>query len=79
MAAVEELLESPGVIRVLTDADREYYTCQDVMRLYGVKKSKAYTIIRELQKECIKEGKLSPCIPSGRIPKKIFRKKMGLG
>lgn len=76
---MEIMEERPGVLRVLTEADREYYTAQDVMLLYGVKRTKAYEIIRTLQKECIAEGKLSACIPHGRIPKKIFRKKMGLG
>ena len=79
MAVAEVLEDCPGVVKVLAEENRGYYTCEDVMQLYGVRKTKAYEIIAYLQEEAIREGKLAPCIPAGRIPKEIFRKRMGLG
>lgn len=61
-----------GVVKELSSADRSYYMVDDIIRMLGVSKSKAYGVIRTMRKECIDAGKLTKAYPSGRIPKKYF-------
>lgn len=37
----------------------KFYTVDDIMRIFAVKKTKAYTIIRELNDELKKKGKIT--------------------
>jgi hypothetical protein len=63
-----------GVIKELGPNDRPYYTHQDVMLLLGVSRSKAYDMINDMRKECIKEGIIARSYPNGKIPKKYFNR-----
>lgn len=63
-----------GTIRVLSTANRSYYTAQEVQELLGVGKTKAYEMIRNMRLECIKAGTISKDYPEGKIPKKYFNK-----
>lgn len=64
-----------GVIAEMNNEKRTYYKVSDVSELLGVGSTKAYNIIRELQKECKESGKLPKCYPAGRIPKWYFNKR----
>ena len=46
-----------------------YYKAEDVMKILGVKQSKAYNIIKKLNDELKEKGFLTV---AGRIPKKYF-------
>ena len=64
-----------GVLKEITPKDRSYYMASDIMALLGVSQTKAYDIIRTMQKECRAAGKLTAAYPAGRIPKKYFNEK----
>lgn len=64
-----------GVLKVLGPEDKSYYDVSDVMSLLGVSKSKAYSIIRTLRDELVRQGKLSVVYPVGKIPKKYFNER----
>lgn len=67
-----------GVIHVFTKESRNYYTVEDVMRLLGVKRAKAYNIMRSLRKEMIASGQLMEEYPAGRVPKRYFDSRCGI-
>lgn len=66
---MEALASAPGVI---SSAPSYYIGAAEVMEYLGCKENKAYEIIRGLRKELIDTGKLFPCVPQGRVPKKYF-------
>lgn len=68
-----------GVIKVLTTESRDYYTVEDVMRLLGVRQSKAYSVMRGLRKELVDSGQLFDGYPAGRVPKRYFDSRCGIG
>ncbi|MED0689928.1 transcriptional regulator [Bacillus licheniformis] len=47
----------------------EFYKVEDVMRMLDVKQTKAYSIIRQLNKELEAQGKI---VVAGRVSKKYF-------
>lgn len=67
-----------GIIKVLSDKDRSYYTAEEVMELVGVSRSKAYELIRRLRQEMINQGNLTPDYPGGKIPKAYFNRRCGI-
>lgn len=67
-----------GVLKVITKEERNYYTAEDVMKLLGVKQTKAYDIIRSLRTELIASGRLIEEYPAGRVPKKYFNSRCGI-
>lgn len=67
-----------GVLKVITKEERNYYTAEDVMKLLGVKQTKAYDIIRSLRTEMIASGRLIEEYPAGRVPKKYFNSRCGI-
>ncbi|MCI1930407.1 MAG: transcriptional regulator [Clostridia bacterium] len=52
-----------------------YYFCKDVMQLLDVSESKAYGIIRQLNKELRNTGFLTI---AGRVPIKYFEKRFNI-
>lgn len=52
----------------------QYYDADDVCKMLGIKRTKAYQIIRGVKEEAVKKGELSPFYPPGKIPKQLFRK-----
>lgn len=52
-----------------------YYKAEDVMKILGVKQSKAYNIIKKLNDELKEKGFLTV---AGRVPKKYFLKRCGV-
>lgn len=54
----------------------QFYTVSDVMKLLGVKNTKASTLIAGIKKEAIKEGKLYKGYPAGKIPRGLFKERM---
>ena len=52
-----------------------FYFVEDVMRLLGYSKSKAYQVIADLNKELAASG---ICTRSGMVPKKYFERRYGL-
>lgn len=68
----------PGVIRVISKKDRNYYDVVDVMELLGVSDSCAYKIMRQLREELIAEGKIIDNYPKGKVPKKYFDARCGI-
>lgn len=71
-----ELENAPGVLRVIKK--KPYYSCEDVMELLGVSRSKAYKLIKGLRDELIKAGKINSMYPSGKIPKMYFDKQFAI-
>lgn len=63
------LVEAPGVV---TTPGKYYCGVEDVMNYLGCKENKAYEMIRQLRKELINDGKLTPTYPQGKIPRKYF-------
>lgn len=63
------LSTAPGVI---TTPGKYYCGVEDVMNYLGCKENKAYELIRQLRKELIKAGKLTPAYPQGKVPRKYF-------
>lgn len=47
-----------GVVKKISKNDSPYYTAQDVMNILGVKRSKAYEVIKTLRQELIDSGGL---------------------
>lgn len=78
MAAQPAITEGRNGVLQVINGQKSYYVAADVMRLLGVKKDKAYRLIRALRKELIAEGKLIEEYPCGRIPKKYFDARCGL-
>ena len=54
---------------------KQFYTVNDVMRILQVKESKAYKIIRELNRELEEKGYI---VVAGRISKRYFDEKVYL-
>lgn len=52
---------------------QQFYKISDVMEILDVKETKAYEIIRELNKELEKKGKITV---AGRVSKKYFEEKL---
>ena len=52
-----------------------FYTVQDVMEKCSIGKSKAYSIIRQINKELEQQGKITI---AGRVNKKYFDSKMDI-
>jgi len=69
---MSNLLNAPGVISY---ANNYYFGAKEVMEYLGCKENKAYSVIRSLREELIKEGKLTPELPKGKIPKNYFLKR----
>lgn len=68
-----------GVVKKISKNDSPYYTAQDVMNILGVKRSKAYEVIKTLRQELIDSGQMNgDCVPSGKVPKKYLDKRCGL-
>ena len=67
-----------GIIQIIPNDKRNYYTAADVQQLLGVKQTKAYRIIRSLRQELIVSGRLLEEYPAGRIPKKYFDERCGI-
>ncbi|MFL2100058.1 transcriptional regulator [Desemzia sp. FAM 23989] len=51
----------------------EFYRVEDVMEMLNVQQTKAYSIIRKLNKELQDQGKI---IVSGRVSKRYFDERM---
>lgn len=51
----------------------EFYFVEDVMKILGIKQSKAYSIIRELNDELKAQGKI---VIAGRVSKKYFEERL---
>lgn len=54
---------------------KQFYTVNDVMRILQVKESKAYKIIRELNRKLEEKGYI---VVAGRISKRYFDEKVYL-
>ncbi len=67
-----------GIIQIIPNDKRNYYTAEDVKQLLGVQQAKAYRIIRSLRQELIASGRLIEEYPAGRIPKKYFDERCGI-
>lgn len=63
------LVTSPGVVAT---PGKYYIGAEEIMEYLDCKESKAYTMIRELRKELIEQGLLTPAYPIGKIPRKYF-------
>lgn len=63
------LATAPGVISA---APSYYLGADEVMSYLGCKENKAYEVIRELRKELVDTGKLTPAYPKGKVPRKYF-------
>lgn len=51
----------------------EFYKVEDVMEMLDIKQTKAYELIRKLNKELEAQGKI---VVSGRVSKKFFDSRM---
>lgn len=63
LATMPDGISAPG---------KYYCGAKEVMEYLGCKENKAYELIRQLRKELIKAGKLTPAYPQGKIPRKYF-------
>lgn len=66
---MESLVTAPGVI---SGAGGYFIGVEEVMGYLGCKQNKAYEIIRNLKKELVEAGRLTPAYPHGKVPKKYF-------
>ncbi len=76
--AKKQQADRQGVIRVLQPGDKPYYDVDDVMRLLGIKQSKAYDLINKCRKELIESDRLISDYPAGRVPKKYFNERCAI-
>lgn len=67
-----------GVIKILDEKERSWYTAKDVQSLLGVSQAKAYKLIRNTRLDCVKKGTLAEDYPEGKVPKKFFNKRYAL-
>ncbi len=63
-----------GVIKELKQEERSYYRADEVGKMLGVGKSKAYKVCQNLREEYQAKGLLSKDYPAGRVPKRIFNR-----
>ncbi len=56
-------------------AKEQFYTAKDVMKLLGVKQSKAYDLMVKLKNEAVQEGLLHKDYPAGKIPKRLLEER----
>ncbi len=62
-----------AMMQGVMDSPSKYYCgAGDVMDYLGCKENKAYALIRQLRKELISAGRLTPEYPQGKIPRKYF-------
>ncbi len=73
-----ETMEAPGVIKTLSPEERSFYEPEDIQRLLGVGRSKAYDMIKSTVRYCVKMGYLADDYPPGQVPKKYFNPRYGL-
>ena len=66
---MSRLTTSPGVV---SKASNYFLGVEEVMRYLGCKQSKAYSVIRAMNKELVEANRLFPGIPQGKVPKKYF-------
>lgn len=52
---------------------QRFYVAEDVAKIMGISKSKAYKIIRELNDELSKQGKI---VVSGKVSRRYFDEKV---
>lgn len=57
----------------MTVKQLEFYNVKDVMKMLNVQETKAYRIIRNLNRELEEKGKITI---AGRIPKKYFDERL---
>lgn len=62
-------LKFEGMVMMMETKPCRYYFVRDVMNLLGIKESKAYGIIRALNKELKGKGYITI---EGRVPTKFF-------
>lgn len=55
--------------------EKEFLDCADIMRLIGVKKDKAWQIIRNLNKELKEKNYITV---RGRVPRKYLLERFGI-
>ena len=55
---------------------KKFYFCKDIEEILGVKTSKAYEIISQLNQELVSKGLLTF---KGRVLASYFRERVGLG
>ena len=60
-----------------TTLERQYYTCEDIVKLCFVSKSQAYKIIQELNKSFVAAGYIVP--RQGIVNKKWANEKLNIG
>ena len=63
-----------GVVKELDLEERSYYNADEVGRMLGVGRSKAYKVCQNLRKEYQEKGLLSSDYPTGRVPKRSFNR-----
>ncbi len=63
------VMPAPGVV---TGPGKYYFGAEEVMYYLGCKENKAYGIIRQLRKELVSAGRLTPAYPQGKVPRKYF-------
>lgn len=54
--------------------DEKMYTSSDIIKMCGVSKTKAYTMIRSLNNKLISEGTPRECTVPGKISKIYFHR-----
>lgn len=59
----------------VANAKEQFYTVNDVMKLLGVKQSKAYDVMVKLKNEAVQDGLLYKGYPAGKIPKRLLEEK----
>lgn len=57
----------------MTECQKRFYVVEDVMAILGVQRSKAYKVIRELNRELKERGYI---VIEGKVAKKYFDEKM---
>lgn len=62
-------------VKTRTAKDDGFLFCEDVMQITGFKRTKAYTVIKDLNAELREKGFYTF---DGRIPRKYFEERTGL-
>lgn len=69
-------VEKSEIYETVKIKDKLFYNVKDIMDIFGIKKSSAYTLIKELNQELINQGYI---VQGGKINTKYFRQRVYIG
>ena len=68
-----------GIKRTVGVENRSWYGVNDVMKILGTSRDKAYKMIRSTRESLIEQGMLVEDYPRGKVPKAAFNSRYMCG